>query len=48
MDLILGCNGFIRISAASPGNKDNLEFPGSANSAVVGENPLQFEARESI
>ncbi|KAG0593112.1 hypothetical protein M758_1G298800 [Ceratodon purpureus] len=49
VDLILGCNGFIWISAASPGNKDNL--PGSvatSASAVVGESPLQFEVRERI
>jgi exosome complex component RRP4 len=51
VDLILGCNGFIWISVASPGNKDNLQLPGSvaaSESAVVGESPLQFEARERI
>jgi len=48
VDLILGCNGFIWISAAS-GNKDNLQLPGSAatsTSAVYGT--VQFEVRERI
>lgn len=52
VDLILGCNGFIWISAAcAPGNKDNLQVSGAVTaleSPVVGDSSLQLEVRERI